>query len=93
MAFLLFSAAAITLGQSGYWSGPFSAGLFSTASWVLTGVFVARVIGDFRWARVFKKELSTDFAKWDTQLFVSLCAVLALGCAIMVLGGGPTKSL
>jgi hypothetical protein len=86
VAFLLFAAAAIVLGRAGFWSGPWPSWLFAVGSWVLTLVFAARVVGDFRFFGLFKKVLGTDFATWDTWLFVPLCALLALGCAIVALG-------
>ncbi len=45
-------------------------------------VFTARMIGDFRFAGLFKRERLTAFARWDSQLFSPLCGALALACAL-----------
>lgn len=45
-------------------------------------VFTVRMVGDFRFAGLFKREWRTEFARWDSQLFSPLCGALALGCAI-----------
>jgi hypothetical protein len=45
-------------------------------------VFGLRMIGDFRFAGLFKREWRTEFARWDSQLFSPLCGALCLACAI-----------
>ncbi len=87
VAVLLFAAGSIILGRAGSWGGGLPRWPFAIGAWVLTAVFAARVVGDFRWIGVFKAYLSSDFASWDTWLFVPLCAVIALGCGIVAYAG------
>lgn len=81
VAALLFTAALIILGRVDVLACTSLRWLYVAGSWALTAVFTARVVGDFRWIGIFKRETSTDFAHWDTWLFVPLCALIAIGCA------------
>jgi hypothetical protein len=45
-------------------------------------VFGLRMIGDFRFAGLFKRERRTEFARWDSMLFTPLCGALCVTCAM-----------
>lgn len=79
VAVLLLAAAAIVAS---------AAGLGPRLPWVralalaLAAVFTIRLVGDFRFAGLFKQEQHTSFARWDSMLFSPLCGALAIGCAV-----------
>jgi Protein of unknown function (DUF3995) len=49
-------------------------------------VFGLRMVGDFRFAGLFKRERTTAFARWDSLLFSPLCGALCVACAIASAG-------
>jgi hypothetical protein len=60
--------------------------LVRSASWGLTLVLAARVLGDFRTFGFFKRIRGTRFARNDTLLYSPLCLALAVGCFVLALG-------
>ena len=85
VAFLLMSAGLVVLGRLGLWGGALPRWLFVAGDWTLVAVFAARVVGDFKWFGLFKRMNGSAFAWWDTWLYVPLCILLALGCAVVAL--------
>lgn len=57
--------------------------LFSFGGWVLSAVFFIRVIGDFRWVGLFKKQKGSVFSKLDTVLYIPLCLFIGI-CLITI---------
>ncbi|MGR7946186.1 DUF3995 domain-containing protein [Paenibacillus sp. M.A.Huq-81] len=57
--------------------------LFRYGGWILSGVFILRTVGDFRWIGFFKKQRGTLFAKRDTLLYSPLCLFIGI-CLIFV---------
>ncbi|WP_239616424.1 DUF3995 domain-containing protein [Cohnella mopanensis] len=57
--------------------------LFLYGGWILSGVFILRTVGDFRWIGFSKKQKGTLFAKWDTLLYSPLCLFIGI-CLIFV---------
>lgn len=55
-------------------------------SWVCMFVFTLRVIGEFNYFGLFKRNRGTYFAKMDTMLFVPLCAFLAFSFLLAIIG-------
>lgn len=53
------------------------------AGWVLSIIFLLRVIGDFNMVGIFKKIKETEFTKYDTTYIVPLCLFLASVFAIL----------
>lgn len=51
-----------------------------------SAVFGLRMVGDFRFAGLFKREWRTEFARWDSQLYSPLCGALCIACAIAAAG-------
>ena len=45
--------------------------------WILAVLFFLRTIGDFNIVGLFKKVKSTEFAKYDTLVYVPLCFVIS----------------
>lgn len=84
---LLTIAVAVALASGAAIIGS-AAGLLPALPWVrplglaAAAVFTMRMVGDFRFAGLFKREWRTEFARWDSQLFSPLCGALALGCAL-----------
>ncbi|HHD79005.1 MAG TPA: DUF3995 domain-containing protein [Epsilonproteobacteria bacterium] len=56
-----------------------------SAGWVLAIMFFLRAIGDFKILGVFKKVKTTEFAKYDTWVYVPLCFMIALGFVLKLL--------
>ena len=50
-----------------------------TIGWVLALLFCLRAIGDFKIVGIFKKIKNTEFAKYDTRLYIPLCFLISLG--------------
>ena len=88
VAALLFAAALVLLGRLGIWGRRLPRWPFVAGTWTLVAVFGARVVGDFRWFGLFKRMTGTPFARWDTWLYVPLCAFLA-AAALLVACGEP----
>ena len=85
VALLLFAAALVVLGRLALWGDSLPSWVFIAGTWTLVAVFLGRVVGDFRWFGVFKREKGTAFARWDTWFFVPLCLLLSLGCLVVAL--------
>ena len=79
VAVLLAAAAAVVLGRAGVTALLAPPVLYRVATWVLGGVLLLRVIGEFRYVGVFKRERGSRFARLDTWLYTPLCAGLAAG--------------
>lgn len=47
------------------------------AGWTLALLFFLRYIGDFNMVGLFKKVKSTEFAKYDTWVYVPLCLLIS----------------
>lgn len=47
-----------------------------------SAVFLLRMIGDFRFAGLFKRVHSTEFARYDSLLYSPLCGALAAACLL-----------
>ncbi len=88
VAVLLCAAALVLLGRLGIWGRSLPRWPFAAGAWTLVAVFGARVVGDFHWFGLFKRMTGTPFARWDTWLYVPLCALLALA-ALLVACGEP----
>jgi len=88
VAILLVSAGLVVLGRLRLWGAALPRWVFVAGTWTLVGVFLGRVVGDFRWFGVFKRMRGTAFAWWDTWLFVPLCLLLALGCLVVAVSQG-----
>ena len=54
-------------------------GWIESAGWALAILFFLRVIGDFNILGVFKKVKTTEFAKYDTWVYIPLCFMISLG--------------
>jgi hypothetical protein len=51
--------------------------------WVLSGIFLLRAIGEFKYVGFSKTVLETDFARLDTMIYSPLCLFLGLGCLMI----------
>jgi hypothetical protein len=84
---LLCAAALVLLGRLGFWGQWLPQWPFVAGVWALVVVFGARVVGDLRWFGLFKRITGTPFARWDTWLYVPLCALLALAALLVATDG------
>lgn len=50
--------------------------------WVISGLFLLRVVGDFRYVGLFKRVRDSRFAQLDTRYYVPLCALLSLNAIL-----------
>ena len=50
-----------------------------TMGWVLALLFFLRAIGDFNMVGIFKKIKQTEFAKYDSLIYIPLCFMISLG--------------
>ncbi len=55
------------------------------AGYGLSALFFLRVIGDFRTVGLFKKVKNTEFATYDTWLYIPLCLFIAINFLQLVL--------
>ncbi|HFC00954.1 MAG TPA: DUF3995 domain-containing protein [Phaeodactylibacter sp.] len=46
--------------------------------WMISGIFIFRSIGDFKYVGFFKKIKNTPFGKMDTKYYAPLCLVVGL---------------
>jgi len=88
VAFLLFSAGLVLLGRLALWGIALPRWVCIAGTWTLVAVFLGRVVGDFKWCGVFKRMRGTDFAWWDTCVYVPLCLFLAVGCLVVAVSQG-----
>ncbi len=54
-------------------------------AWVLTFIFTARAVGDFRYVGFFKKIKDTEFGKLDTQVYAPLCLWLGVSSFLIAI--------
>ena len=59
--------------------------LFDLGAWAVAAAFALRTVGDLRYAGLFKRVRNTPFARWDTRLFTPLCALIAIGAAVVAM--------
>ena len=59
--------------------------LLSTAIWLIPSIFLLRTIGDFKYVGLFKHIKHTDFAKWDTLLYVPLCLFIGISGTVVAI--------
>lgn len=81
----LAAAAALVLAQAGALSLPLGARWIKGGTLALGVLFLLRAVGDFRYVGVFKSVRGTDFARYDTFLFIPLCVLLGGGAVWLAL--------
>ena len=87
VAALLLTASLVMMGRLGVWRTLLPQWFFAAGAWIIAVVFTARVIGDFRWFGLFKRTSDSSFARWDSRLYVPLCAALAIAAALTAIAG------
>jgi hypothetical protein len=83
VAAALLLAAYILLGRMGIGASLLPQWVFNWGTWAIALVFLARAVGEFRYVGFFKRELNTDFARWDTWLFSPLCLFIAVSAGVV----------
>jgi hypothetical protein len=89
VAAALFAAAAVAFAATGALRPIAPAWIVRSGLVVLTLVFLARCIGDFRLIGFSKQVHDTAFAQMDTFIYSPLCGLLALCCCALVVVGEP----
>lgn len=84
VAILLALAAWFVFELGGVRRLMFSDFFYSYGGWLLSGLFIVRAIGDFKWVGFFKRKKGTVFAKWDSILYSPLCFLLGSALSIIV---------
>ena len=74
----LFLFALVTLGNSGIFDQWLKIKYFHTGLWIITGIFLLRTVGDFKYVGFSKKIKGTLFAKKDTQIYSPLTLGISL---------------
>ena len=83
----LFAAALMLLVRTGALWLPVPDAWPRWGAWTLASLFALRAIGNFRYVGIFKRVTGTPFARWDSQLFVPLCILIAAGSAVTAWAG------
>jgi len=60
--------------------------------WAVGGIFLLRVVGDFRYVGLFKRIRNSQFAYWDTRLYVPLCLILSLNAFLLATSPRPLSA-
>ncbi|QIW22122.1 DUF3995 domain-containing protein [Bacillus thuringiensis] len=85
IALLLSMAAMILLQQTNVVHFEVPNNIVQLGSWICMIVFFIRVIGEFHYFGIFKREKDTHFAKMDTVLYIPLCAFLSLSFLLAII--------
>lgn len=83
VAAALFAATLVVLGRLKIWGAVVPGWIFYAGTWVISGLFLLRAIGDFRYVGFFKSVSGTAFARWDTMLFSPLCLFIAIAAFLI----------
>jgi hypothetical protein len=84
---LALAHALFTLGAAfGLWGAPWSPDATRYSAYVWTGLFVVRVVGDFRWLGLFKRVRGTPFARADDWVFTPICAIVGIAFVVALSG-------
>jgi Protein of unknown function (DUF3995) len=59
--------------------------VFRYGNFVIAFIFLARAIGDFKYAGFFKKVIDTPFAKNDSKVYSPLCLFLSISTSWLAL--------
>src|SRR4051812_11433869 len=78
-------AAALVLAQAGRISLPIGPRWIKGGTLLLGILFVLRAVGDFRYLGLFKTVRGSEFARFDTMLYVPLCLLLGAGALWLAL--------
>ncbi|QIP11746.1 DUF3995 domain-containing protein [Spirosoma aureum] len=52
--------------------------------WLLTGIFLLRAVGDFRYVGFFKRVRNSRFAYLDTRIYSPLCLLLSINTFLLI---------
>ena len=55
------------------------------AGWGLAILFFLRAVGDFNVVGIFKKVRDTEFAKYDTWVYVPLCVLISFNFLVLLI--------
>jgi len=85
VALALAGAAVLVLGRASVMARMAPEAWYAAGTWMLGVVLLLRVIGEFRYVGIFKRERGTRFAALDTRYYTPLCGVLAAGVLYLAL--------
>ncbi|MFA8305271.1 DUF3995 domain-containing protein [Paenibacillus alvei] len=87
IAALLAFAGVILLVRASFLPSFIDSSIIQWGAWVCACIFALRVIGEFNYVGLFKKNRSTTFSKMDTCLYIPLCAFLSFAFILSILYG------
>ncbi len=79
VAGMLYLASALVLARGGLLDLGIAKWYVHKSTWVISILFAARAIGDFRYVGFFKRVRGTRFAIWDSRFFSPICVLIAVG--------------
>ncbi|MEQ7800290.1 DUF3995 domain-containing protein [Pedobacter sp. ASV1-7] len=79
----LFLFSIIVAGNLGLWNSQIDSRLITVGTFIIGGVFLIRVIGDFKYVGITKHVKNTRFAESDNRIFIPLCLFVSLSCIII----------
>jgi hypothetical protein len=83
---LVLTHALFSLGAaSELWPSPWSMTSTRYSTYFWTAIFAARMVGDFRWFGIFKRQRGTAFSRADDWVFTPTCALIGVGFALTLL--------
>ncbi|PFQ44599.1 hypothetical protein COK05_18150 [Bacillus cereus] len=85
IAFLLSMAAMILLQRANVVHFAVPHIIIQAGSWICMIVFFIRVIGEFNYFGIFKRQKDTHFARMDTILYIPLCAFLSFSFLLAII--------
>ncbi|MGE7886802.1 DUF3995 domain-containing protein [Bacillus cereus] len=85
IAFLLSMAAMILLQRANVVHFAVPQIIIQAGSWICMIVFFIRVIGEFNYFGIFKRQKDTHFARMDTILYIPLCAFLSFSFLLAII--------
>jgi hypothetical protein len=53
-------------------------------SWGLSILFFLRAVGDFNMVGLFKKIKNTEFAKYDTWVYIPMCLLISINFLLLL---------
>lgn len=57
------------------------------SGWIISGIFLLRAVGDFKYCGFFKRIKDTNFGKMDTKIYSPLCLVIGtIGVVLELMG-------
>jgi hypothetical protein len=83
VGFGLTAFAFFYLIKSGFIDFQIPGWLMNSGGWLISGIFMLRAMGDFKYVGLFRKINDTKFAKKDRQFFTPLCLFIGIAAVFI----------